>query len=152
MLKVAAESLRFNFATAARLHKAPGHRGRLHSLGSIFSPNNHNISHNSLPEYFKDVLYKVPRTAKGQYPISQFICIMDASALFYICYFAKALAQAIIFFIWLADSTSETIQYIAAVVTLLAICPFFHVTTQALSTRPTLVFSATYFKAYLCFR
>lgn len=76
---------------------------------------------------------------------------MDVTTILYICYFAKALAEFSVYFVWLVDSTSKTIQYIAAVVTLLAICPFFHVTTLALSTRPTLVLSETYFIAYLCF-
>jgi hypothetical protein len=64
-------------------------------------------------------------------------------------YSAKLGSQASIYFIWLKDSSSETIAFIAAAVAVLAIVPFFHVIVHVFSAKP---FSNSAFIAYLCFR
>jgi hypothetical protein len=74
---------------------------------------------------------------------------MNSFTLLYLFYSAKLSSQASIYFIWLKDSSSETIAFIAAAVAVFAIVPFFHVIVHVFSAKP---FSNSTFIAYLCFR
>jgi hypothetical protein len=74
---------------------------------------------------------------------------MNPFTLLYLLYSAKLSIQASIYFIWLADSSSRTIAYIAAAVALLAVSPFFHVIVHVSLAKPL---SNSIFIAYLSFR
>jgi hypothetical protein len=74
---------------------------------------------------------------------------MNSFALLYLFYSAKLGSQATIYFIWLVDSSSRTIPFIAAAVAIFAIFPFFHVIVHICSSKPL---SNPTFIAYLCFR
>jgi hypothetical protein len=74
---------------------------------------------------------------------------MDSFTILYLFYSAKLGSQASIYFIWLVDSSSRTIAFVAAAVAILAIFPFFHVIVHVFSRRPL---SSPAFIAYLCFR
>lgn len=74
---------------------------------------------------------------------------MNSFTLLYLFYSAKLCSQASIYFIWLEDSTSGKIAFIAAAVAVLAIFPFFHVLVHVFSAKPL---SNSTFIAYLCFR
>jgi hypothetical protein len=74
---------------------------------------------------------------------------MNSFTLLYLFYSAKLGSQASIYFIWLVDSSSGTIAFIAAAVAIFAIFPFFHVIVHIFSAKPL---SSPTFIAYLCFR
>jgi len=74
---------------------------------------------------------------------------MNSFALLYFFYSAKLGSQASIYFIWLEDSSSGKIAFIAAAVAVLAIFPFFHVLVHIFSAKPL---SSSTFIGYLCFR
>lgn len=74
---------------------------------------------------------------------------MDSFTLLYLFYSAKLGCQASIYFVWLVDSTSRTIAFIAAAVALLAIFPLFHVIIHVFRRKPL---SRSAFIAYLCSR
>jgi hypothetical protein len=64
-------------------------------------------------------------------------------------YSAKLGSQASIYFIWLVDSSSRTIAFVAGAVAVLAIFPFIHLIIHVFSRKPL---SRSAFMAYLCFR
>jgi hypothetical protein len=74
---------------------------------------------------------------------------MDSFTLLYLLYSVKLGSQASIYFIWLVDSSSRTIAFIAAAMAILAIFPFFHVIIHVVSRKPL---SSSAFITYLCFR
>jgi hypothetical protein len=74
---------------------------------------------------------------------------MNSFTLLYFFYSAKLSSQASIYFIWLVDSSSRTIAFIAAAVAVFAVFPFFHVIVYIFSAKPL---SNAIFIAYLCFR
>jgi len=74
---------------------------------------------------------------------------MNSFTLLYLFYSAKLGSQASIYFIWLKDSSSGTIAFIAAAVAVFAIFPFFHVIVHVFSAKPL---SNSTFIGYLCFR
>ncbi|KAH8674855.1 hypothetical protein BGZ60DRAFT_404944 [Tricladium varicosporioides] len=73
---------------------------------------------------------------------------MHSFTLLYVLYSAKLSSQASIYFIWLVDSSSRTIAFIAAAAAVLAVFPFFHVIVHVFSAKPL---SNPTFIAYLCF-
>jgi hypothetical protein len=74
---------------------------------------------------------------------------MNPFTLLYLLYNAKLSGQASIYFIWLVDSSSRTIAFIAATVAVLAVFPFFHVIVHISSAKPL---SYPIFIAYLSFK
>ncbi|KFY78757.1 hypothetical protein V499_02142 [Pseudogymnoascus sp. VKM F-103] len=72
---------------------------------------------------------------------------MSSFALLYFLYGVKLCSQASIYFIWLVDSSSEAITFIAATVAVLAVFPFFHVIVHVFLAKPL---SSQGFVAYLC--
>jgi hypothetical protein len=74
---------------------------------------------------------------------------MHSFTLLYLFYSAKLGSQTSIYFIWLVDSSSRTIAFIAAAVAVFAIFPFFHVIVHVFTAKPL---SNSTFIAYLCFR
>lgn len=74
---------------------------------------------------------------------------MSSFALLYFLYGVKLCSQASIYFIWLVDSSSEAITFIAATVAVLAVFPFFHVIVHVFLAKPL---SSQGFVAYLCIR
>jgi hypothetical protein len=74
---------------------------------------------------------------------------MTSFALLYFLYGAKLCSQASIYFIWLVDSSSRAITFIAATVAILAVFPFFHVIVYVFLAKPL---SSQSLVAYLCFR
>jgi hypothetical protein len=74
---------------------------------------------------------------------------MNPFTLLYLFYSAKLGSQATIYFIWLVDSTSGTIAFIAAAVAIFSIFPFFHLIVHVFSAEPLY---KPAFIAYLCFR
>lgn len=74
---------------------------------------------------------------------------MNPFALLYILYGAKVCSQASIYFIWLVDSSSMTIAFIAAAVAVLAVFPLSHIIVHVFSAGPL---SNPVFTVYLCVR
>jgi len=74
---------------------------------------------------------------------------MESFTLLYLFYSAKLGCQASIYFIWLVDSSSRTIAFIAAAVAIFGISPFFHVIVHVFASKPL---SGPAFIAYLCWR
>jgi hypothetical protein len=74
---------------------------------------------------------------------------MDSFAILYLLYSAKLGGQASIYFIWLDDSSSRTIAFVAGAVAILAVFPFIHLIIHVFRRKPL---SRSAFMAYLCFR
>ncbi|KAL5344404.1 hypothetical protein ACLOAV_010664 [Pseudogymnoascus australis] len=72
---------------------------------------------------------------------------MSSFALLYFLYGAKLCSQGSIYFIWLVDTSSRAITFIAATVAVLAVFPFFHVIVYVFLAKPL---SCQAFVAYLC--
>jgi hypothetical protein len=74
---------------------------------------------------------------------------MEPYTLLYLLYSAKLGCQASTYFIWLRDSSSGAIAFIAAAVAIFSIVPFFHFIVHLFLAKPL---SNPAFIAYLCFR